>query len=56
MPSNTIMDQEEWNRKLQQIRVTRSDMDEIIMNFLLIEGYKEPALAFSRETGIKRSI
>ena len=23
------------------------------MNFLLIEGYKEPAIAFSKESGIK---
>lgn len=27
-------------------------MDDIIMNFLLIEGYKEPALNFSKESGI----
>jgi hypothetical protein len=28
-------------------------MNEIIMNFLIIEGYREPAIAFSEESGIE---
>lgn len=44
---------EEWMQQLEKIRISKMDMNKLIMNFFLIEGYKEAAENFQREAGIE---
>jgi len=43
---------EEWLRRLESIHVKRSDMNKLIMNYLVTEGFKEAAEKFQEESGI----
>ncbi|XP_071853668.1 glucose-induced degradation protein 8-B homolog isoform X3 [Apostichopus japonicus] len=40
-----------WMEDLQGIQVTRSDMNKLIMNYLVTEGFKEAAEKFQEESG-----
>lgn len=46
---------EKWLENLQFTRVSRSDMNRLIMNYLVYEGYKEAAHKFSVEAGVELS-
>ncbi|GAB6031662.1 Glucose-induced degradation complex subunit [Chamberlinius hualienensis] len=46
---------EEWKEKLDHVRIQRSDMNRLIMNYLVTEGFKEAAEKFQLESGIKPS-
>jgi len=43
----------EWNKRLQQVRVTKHDLNQLVMDYLVIEGYREAAENFSRESGLQ---
>ncbi|XP_071100063.1 glucose-induced degradation protein 8 homolog isoform X1 [Haliotis cracherodii] len=47
---------EEWLEKLQDIHITRADMNKLIMNYLVTEGFKEAAEKFRLESGIQPSV
>ena len=38
---------------MSQIIPNKEDMDKLVMNFLVLEGYKEGAMKFQQESGIK---
>ena len=40
-----------WQQRLDQIHPSTKLMDELVMNFLVHEGYKEGALEFAKESG-----
>lgn len=42
---------EKWMEQLQGIQVTRADMNKLIMNYLVTEGFKEAAEKFQQESG-----
>ena len=44
---------DKWNEELNKLRVNRYDMNKLVINYLIIEGYKDAAEKFIRETGIK---
>ncbi|KAG0028073.1 hypothetical protein BGZ81_005027 [Podila clonocystis] len=44
---------DEWNTKLADVQVDREDLNKLIMNYLIIEGYKDAAEKFSQESGAK---
>ncbi|KAG0201807.1 Glucose-induced degradation complex subunit [Mortierella sp. GBA30] len=44
---------EEWNARLSEVQVDREDLNKLIMNYLIIEGYKDAAEKFSQESGAK---
>ncbi len=48
----TVVTSEEWSRRLNSILLPRSDINALVMNYLIIEGYKEAAEKFARETGV----
>lgn len=48
-----MISHQDWNQEFNNVKVSKREMDDVIMNFLLIEGYKEPAVAFSKESGIQ---
>ncbi|KAI3436058.1 hypothetical protein D9Q98_002117 [Chlorella vulgaris] len=41
---------EEWQRKLREVRVAKEDMNRVVMNFLVTEGYVDAARVFERES------
>jgi len=47
---------EEWMKRLEGVRVQRSDMNKLIMNYLVTEGFKEAAEKFQLESGITPSM
>nr|CAG4650455.1 EOG090X0CTI [Sida crystallina] len=44
---------QEWTDKLENIHLQRSDMNRLVMNYLVTEGFKEAAEKFAHEAGIK---
>ncbi|CAG2201745.1 glucose-induced degradation protein 8 homolog [Mytilus galloprovincialis] len=44
---------DEWLERLQGVQVTRGDMNKLIMNYLVTEGFKEAAEKFRMESGVQ---
>ena len=44
---------EKWFEELNKLRVSRQDMNKLVLNYLIIEGYKDASEKFIKETGIK---
>ncbi|KAF9166283.1 hypothetical protein DFQ27_004112 [Actinomortierella ambigua] len=42
---------EDWEARLAEVSVDRDDLNKLIMNYLIIEGYKDAAEKFSQESG-----
>lgn len=40
-----------WKSKLQSVDVSRAKLNQIIMNFLVVEGHKDVAMQFASESG-----
>ena len=41
-----VISKETWNQRTSQIKPNKEDMDKLVMNFLVLEGYKEGAIKF----------
>ncbi|KAG8131622.1 hypothetical protein E2320_009533, partial [Naja naja] len=46
---------DEWMEKLNNLHIQRADMNRLIMNYLVTEGFKEAAEKFRMESGIEPS-
>lgn len=52
-PRSTVVDPYlEWLEETHKMHIQRSDMNKLIMNYLVMEGFKEAAEKFSVEAGI----
>ncbi|KAF9114432.1 hypothetical protein BGX27_010819 [Mortierella sp. AM989] len=51
--SRKVISKEEWNTRLAEVHVDREDLNKLIMNYLIIEGYKDAAEKFRQESGAK---
>ncbi|XP_054274198.1 glucose-induced degradation protein 8-A homolog [Macrosteles quadrilineatus] len=47
---------DEWMSKLEDVHVHQSDMNKLIMNYLVTEGFKEAAEKFQQESGVQPSM
>ncbi|KAJ2569658.1 hypothetical protein IW140_002912 [Coemansia sp. RSA 1813] len=47
---------EEWESKLAEVPIAKSDLNQLIMNYLIIEGYKDAAEKFSEESGLHSTV
>eukprot|EP00826_Nyctotherus_ovalis_P056173 TRINITY_DN7535_c0_g1_i4.p2 TRINITY_DN7535_c0_g1~~TRINITY_DN7535_c0_g1_i4.p2 ORF type:complete len:103 (+),score=37.01 TRINITY_DN7535_c0_g1_i4:104-412(+) len=47
-----MSEQEKWNTTLDKLQISKTDMNKLVLNFLSLEGYKEAAERFMRETGL----
>eukprot|EP00287_Rhodomonas_sp_CCMP768_P001913 CAMPEP_0196756854 /NCGR_PEP_ID=MMETSP1091-20130531/102432_1 /TAXON_ID=302021 /ORGANISM="Rhodomonas sp., Strain CCMP768" /LENGTH=90 /DNA_ID=CAMNT_0042105543 /DNA_START=24 /DNA_END=292 /DNA_ORIENTATION=+ len=47
-----LIEMDDWNRRLAKAKVSKQDLDRLVMNFLVIEGYKDTAENFAREAFI----
>ena len=45
-----------WEDRMQTIIPNKEDINQLVMNFLILEGYKEGALKFQQESGTKANI
>jgi len=43
---------EKWSEEMNKIKVNRQDMNKLVLNYLIIEGYKDAVEKFIKETGI----
>ncbi|NP_001171768.1 uncharacterized protein LOC100376325 [Saccoglossus kowalevskii] len=50
------VDPDEWMEKLHTLHITRADMNRLIMDYLVTEGFKEAAEKFKIESGIQPSV
>ncbi|OSX67341.1 hypothetical protein POSPLADRAFT_1042575 [Postia placenta MAD-698-R-SB12] len=48
--------QEEWERRLHEVQVSKYDLNRLVMDYLVIEGYKTAAEEFSREAGMESPV
>ncbi|KAL9658657.1 hypothetical protein ABK040_006193 [Willaertia magna] len=44
------MNKHEWESKLKEIKVNKSDLNKLIMNYLMMQGYQEAIEAFEQES------
>ena len=44
--------QEDWENKIKNIHPSKDKLNKIVLNYLVIEGYKDGALKFMNEAGI----
>ncbi|KAG6898072.1 hypothetical protein C0992_006550, partial [Termitomyces sp. T32_za158] len=51
-PPKPVIKQGEWDRQLHEVQVTKGDLNRLIMDYLVIEGYKGAAEEFSQEADI----
>ncbi|KAF9575523.1 hypothetical protein EC968_002784 [Mortierella alpina] len=63
MANKKVFTKEEWNARLSEVQVDRDsltmdlgpprDLNKLVMNYLIIEGFKDAAEKFSQESGTK---
>ncbi|XP_042042851.1 protein GID8 homolog [Salvia splendens] len=54
--SKKVITRVEWEKKLNDVKVRRDDMNKLVMNFLVTEGYVEVAEKFRLESGTEPEI
>eukprot|EP00761_Pharyngomonas_kirbyi_P013673 gb/GECH01013702.1/.p1 GENE.gb/GECH01013702.1/~~gb/GECH01013702.1/.p1 ORF type:complete len:226 (+),score=85.87 gb/GECH01013702.1/:1-678(+) len=47
--SKKTIPKEEWEKKLKEIKINKNDLNKLVMNYLVIEGYKDAAEMFQEE-------
>ena len=47
---------QEWTAKLDEVKLSKSDLDSLVMNYLIVEGYESAARKFSQEANIQHPI
>jgi len=52
MSNPKIIPLEEWQQQLDAINVSKQDLNKLVMNYLVIEGYRDAAEKFSAEANI----
>ncbi|KAJ3779124.1 lish motif-containing protein [Lentinula raphanica] len=49
---NVQIHKEEWDRRLHDVQISKSDLNRLIMDYLVIEGYKSAAEEFAQEASV----
>ncbi|KAL4202064.1 hypothetical protein AMTRI_Chr02g219150 [Amborella trichopoda] len=52
--SKKVITREDWEKKLNDAKIRKEDMNKLVMNFLVTEGYVEAAEKFRMESGTER--
>jgi predicted class III extradiol MEMO1 family dioxygenase len=52
--SKKVIGREEWEKKLGEVKIRKEDMNKLVMNYLVTEGYVDAAEKFQLEAGVKR--
>ncbi|EGG18394.1 UPF0559 protein [Cavenderia fasciculata] len=51
-----MISKEDWENKLDEVQVSKNDLNNLVMNYLIIQGYKEAAEMFQNESGTKATV
>lgn len=54
--SKKVITREEWEKKLNDVKIRKEDMNKLVMNFLVTEGYVDAAEKFRMESGTEPDI
>ncbi|KAI9320662.1 CTLH/CRA C-terminal to lish motif domain-containing protein [Dichotomocladium elegans] len=54
--SKKSISKDEWEQRLAKVKVDKQDLNRLVMNYLVIEGYKDAAEQFSLESGLEPTI
>ncbi|KAL0407360.1 UNVERIFIED_CONTAM: protein GID8 [Sesamum latifolium] len=54
--SKKVITRADWEKKLNDVKVRKEDMNKLVMNFLVTEGYVEAAEKFRLESGTEPDI
>ncbi|XP_057963191.1 protein GID8 homolog isoform X4 [Malania oleifera] len=54
--SKKVITREEWEKKLNDVKIRKEDMNRLVMNFLVTEGYVDAAEKFRLESGTEPDI
>ncbi|KAL3820526.1 hypothetical protein ACJIZ3_006431 [Penstemon smallii] len=54
--SKKLITKQEWEKKLADVKVRKEEMNKLVMNFLVTEGYVEAAEKFRLESGTEPDI
>lgn len=54
--SKKVITREEWEKRLKDVKIRKQDMNKLVMNFLVTEGYVEAAEKFRVESGTEPDI
>ncbi|KAN0031987.1 hypothetical protein ACTFIV_005860 [Dictyostelium citrinum] len=49
-PQKKVITTSEWDDKLAEVNISKSDLNKLVMNYLVIEGYQEAAAKFQEES------
>ncbi|KAJ0018883.1 hypothetical protein Pint_10692 [Pistacia integerrima] len=52
--SKKVITREEWEKKLNDVKIRKEDMNKLVMNFLVTEGYVDAAEKFRMESGTEQ--
>ena len=52
-PSDKLISPEHWEARKQLIQPSREVLNDIVMNYLVVQGYKEGAQKFMKEAGVR---
>ncbi|KAI8988749.1 CTLH/CRA C-terminal to lish motif domain-containing protein [Pilobolus umbonatus] len=47
---------DEWEQRLNKVKVNKQDLNQLVMNYLIVEGYKDAAEQFSSESGLAPTV
>jgi hypothetical protein len=47
-----VVGYEKWNEEMKKLRIDRQEMNKLVLNYLVIEGYKDAVEKFIIETGV----
>ncbi|KAL4556815.1 hypothetical protein LXL04_034978 [Taraxacum kok-saghyz] len=53
--SKKVITRDEWEKKLNDVKIRKEDMNKLVMNFLVTEGYVDAAEKFRMESGTEHT-
>ncbi|TFK30353.1 lish motif-containing protein [Coprinopsis marcescibilis] len=56
MPPKPTIKKEDWDKRLHEVKITKEDLNALIMDYLVIEGYKSAAEQFSQEANLAPTV
>ncbi|KAM9989649.1 hypothetical protein ACTFIY_005676 [Dictyostelium cf. discoideum] len=55
-PQKKVISTSEWDDKLAEVNISKSDLNKLVMNYLVIEGYQEAAAKFQEESSTQTTV
>ncbi|EJD03988.1 uncharacterized protein FOMMEDRAFT_146087 [Fomitiporia mediterranea MF3/22] len=51
-----IVRKEEWDKRLHEVQISKHDLNRLVMDYLVVEGYKSAAEEFSKEAEVSPDV